>query len=98
MFANKFKNADDPNDRSPHFKGHININGQEKDISAWWAWPQNGGDAYLRVKVSEPKQKEQAYPTQPSRHAYAAPTPAMAQAPAPAPTDEPKGQDDLPLF
>ncbi len=62
LFTNSYKDINNPNDRSPHFKGHCVINGQEKDIAGWWAYPQNGGQPYLQLKITEPRQRQQPQP------------------------------------
>lgn len=59
LFANTYKNVNDPNDRSPHFKGHCLVNGAEKEIAGWWAYPQNGGQPYLQLKISDPRPRPQ---------------------------------------
>ena len=59
LFTNTYKNVNDPNDRSPHFKGHCLVNGAEKEIAGWWAYPQNGGQPYLQLKISDPRPRPQ---------------------------------------
>ncbi len=59
LFTNTYKNVNDPNDRSPHFKGHCLVNGAEKEIAGWWAYPQNGGLPYLQLKISDPRPRPQ---------------------------------------
>ena len=59
LFTNTYKNVNDPNDRSPHFKGHCLVNGAEKEIAGWWAYPQNGGQPYLQLKISDPRPRQQ---------------------------------------
>lgn len=68
MFSNQYKNPQDPNDRSPHFKGRVLINGVEWAVAGWWAYPQNGGQAYIQLKFEVPRQQQgqqQAYQPQP---------------------------------
>lgn len=63
LFGNSYKNVQDPNDKSPNFKGRCVINGVEWALAAWWAWPQNGGEPYLQLKFEPPRQP-QAQPGQ----------------------------------
>lgn len=83
LFPNKYKDTQNPNDRSPHFKGHICLNGKTMDIAGWWAWPQNGGEAYLQVKVTESWQSQQPQ------------TPTGANAPAPVVAPQPQPQSGV---
>lgn len=78
LFINAYKDANDPNDRKPHLKGHCLINGQEKDIAAWWAQKQDGTQ-YLQLKISDPRPRQQApqggYAPQPQPHPQYQPQP-----------------------
>lgn len=73
LFTNPYKNVNDPNDRSPHLKGRCVVNGVEKEIAGWWAYPQNGGQPYIQLKISDPRPRQQqpgyapqqGYPQQP---------------------------------
>ena len=58
MFNNQYKNVQDPNDRSPHFKGRCVIQGVEWSIAGWWGYPQNGGEAYIQLKFEPPRQQQ----------------------------------------
>lgn len=58
IFNNDYKNPQDPNDKSPHFKGRCVINGQEWSVAAWWSYPQNGGNAFLSLKFEPPRQQQ----------------------------------------
>ncbi len=64
LFMNNYKDVNNPNDRKPHFKGHCLVNGQEKEIAGWWAYPQNGGQAYLQLKITDPRPRQPGYAPQ----------------------------------
>lgn len=109
MFTNQYKNQQDPNDRSPHFKGNVLINGVQWAVAGWWAYPQNGGQPYIQLKFEVPRQQQgqQGYQAQPQtqvqpQYQQAAPAPApqpQYQQPA-APGYPPQGSqpvDDLPF-
>ena len=59
LFTNSYKNPQDPNDRSPHFKGRCIIQGVEWELAAWWSYPQNGGQPYLQLKFQTPRPRQQ---------------------------------------
>lgn len=90
MFTNQYKNQQDPNDRSPHFKGHVLINGVEWAVAGWWAYPQNGGQPYLQLKFEVPRQPQGQQPYQGQQQGYQQqsgyqqqPRPQYQQQPAP---------------
>ena len=88
MFTNQYKNQQDPNDRSPHFKGHVLINGVEWAVAGWWAYPQNGGQPYLQLKFEVPCQPQGQQPYQGQQQGYQQqpgyqPQPQYQQRPAP---------------
>lgn len=70
MFTNQYKNQQDPNDRSPHFKGHVLINGVEWSVAGWWAYPQNGGQPYLQLRFEVPRQQQGPQPGYPPQPGY----------------------------
>lgn len=80
MFTNQYKNQQDPNDRSPHFKGHVLINGVEWAVAGWWAYPQNGGQPYLQLKFEVPRQPQGQQPYQGQQQGYQ-PQPGYQQQP-----------------
>lgn len=83
LFTNTYKNVNDPNDRSPHFKGHCLVNGTEKEIAGWWAYPQNGGQPYLQLKISDPRPRPQQGGYAPQQPQGAPQYPAAPQQPQP---------------
>lgn len=85
MFTNQYKNQQDPNDRSPHFKGRALVNGVEWAVAGWWAYPQNGGQPYIQLKfeVPRPPQGQQPYQGQPQPGYQPQPQPQYQQRPAP---------------
>lgn len=83
LFTNTYKNVNDPNDRSPHFKGHCLVNGAEKEIAGWWAYPQNGGQPYLQLKISDPRPRPQQGGYAPQQPQGAPQYPAAPQQPQP---------------
>lgn len=99
MFTNQYKNQQDPNDRSPHFKGRALVNGVEWAVAGWWAYPQNGGQPYIQLKfeVPRPPQGQQPYQGQPQPGYQPQPQPqpqaqSQYQQPAPAPAPQPQYQ------
>lgn len=83
MFTNQYKNQQDPNDRSPHFKGNVLINGVQWAVAGWWAYPQNGGQPYIQLKFEVPRQyqgQQQGYQQQPGYQPQ--PQPQYQQRPA----------------
>ena len=76
-----FKNHRKESDRHPDYTGKINVDGVDKELSAWIKEGKNG--KFLSLSVKEPYQKEQ----QQSKPA-AAPKPRTVRAP----TD-----DDIPF-
>lgn len=64
MFTNQYKNQQDPNDRSPHFKGRALVNGVEWAVAGWWAYPQNGGQPYIQLKFEVPRPPQGGQPVE----------------------------------
>lgn len=84
MFTNQYKNQQDPNDRSPHFKGNVLINGVQWAVAGWWAYPQNGGQPYIQLKFEVPRQQQgqQQYQGQQQPGYQPQPQPQYQQRPA----------------
>ena len=68
-----FKNFRKENDRHPDYRGKINVDGVEKEISAWIKESKKG-DKFMSIAVSEPYNGGNKQATKP--------------APQPAPADE----------
>ena len=52
-----FKNDKKGNDKRPDYKGSLNIEGVEKDVSMWLSETKNG-DKYLNGKIQDKFDKE----------------------------------------
>lgn len=53
MFPNKFKTED----KQPHLRGQVNINGHIYDVAGWSKLDKNG-NKWLSLAFSEPKESE----------------------------------------
>ena len=73
MFTNQYKNQQDPNDRSPHFKGNVLINGVQWAVAGWWAYPLNGGQPYIQLKFEVPRQQQGQQQYQGQQQSYQQP-------------------------
>lgn len=57
-----FKNENKTADNQPDYRGKINVDGVEKQISLWVRKSKDGSKTFFSAKISEPYNKE----TQPS--------------------------------
>lgn len=81
LFVNENKNPQDANDRRPHYKGKVMINGQIYFVSAWWT-TKEGIQPFFSLKFELPRAQTQQYaPAQPQQYAPAQPQ-YVPQAPA----------------
>lgn len=107
MFTNQYKNQQDPNDRSPHYKGNVLINGVQWAVAGWWAYPLNGGQPYIQLKFEVPRQQQgqqpyqgqpQGYQQQPQYQQRPAPQQGYQQGyqPQPQPQAQPQYQQSAP--
>lgn len=59
-----FKNEQKSSDKQPDYKGKINVDGVEKQISLWLSTSQKDGKKFFSVQISEPYQPQQQGPAQ----------------------------------
>jgi uncharacterized protein (DUF736 family) len=58
-----FKNEQKSSDKQPDYKGKINVDGVEKQISLWLSTSQKDGKKFFSVQISEPYQPQQQAPS-----------------------------------
>jgi uncharacterized protein (DUF736 family) len=58
-----FKNAQKSSDKQPDYKGKINVDGVDKQISLWVTTSKDG-KKFFSVQISEPYQPQQQAPAQ----------------------------------
>ena len=58
-----FKNEQKSSDKQPDYKGKINVDGVDKQISIWVTTSKNG-KKFFSVQISEPYQPQQQAPAQ----------------------------------
>ena len=95
LFTNTYKNQQDPSDRSPHFRGRCIIHGIEWSVAGWWAYPQNGGQAYLSLKFEVPRPPQNQ---QPGQGYQQAPAPQQGYAPQQQYQPAPQGGYQQPAY
>jgi hypothetical protein len=54
LFRNDYKNHDNPEDKSPDYKGTFNFDGEVKKISLWKSTTKKG-DPMLKLSIYEPQ-------------------------------------------
>lgn len=68
LFANENKNPQDPNDRRPHFRGKVMVNGQIYDAACWWRARENA-QPYLSINLELPRAQQGGYQQNPPQTA-----------------------------
>jgi len=58
-----FKNEQKSNDKQPDYKGRINVDGVDKQVSLWVTTSKEG-KKFFSVQISEPYQPQQQAPQQ----------------------------------
>ena len=53
-----FKNDKGDNEKRPDYKGKINVDGKDYQLAGWISEPKNGGQKFIKLKVTEEKPKE----------------------------------------
>lgn len=69
LFANENKNPQDPNDRRPHFKGKVMVNGQIYEAACWWR-TREGAQPYLSINIELPRVPQGGYQQNPPQGGY----------------------------
>lgn len=64
-----FKNAKKTNEKQPDYKGPVNVNGVEMEISLWFKESQKG-TKYFSASFQEPFKKESETKTYPNETKY----------------------------
>ena len=57
-----FNNKDKKTDNHPGYTGNCMINGQEFRVAAWVKTPKKGGDKFLSLAFSLPREKKETSP------------------------------------
>jgi len=65
IFKNNFKKSD----THPDYKGNINVDGKEKEISLWVKTQKDGTTKYFSASISEPYKKPESKPAAPQQEA-----------------------------
>lgn len=55
-----FKNDKGDNEKRPDYKGKINVEGKDFQLAGWISEPKNGGQKFIKLKVSEEKPKTES--------------------------------------
>jgi uncharacterized protein (DUF736 family) len=61
-----FKNDKGDNPKRPDYQGKINVNGKEMKLAAWIRTPNNGGDKFIAITVSDLIPKSDFTPKNPT--------------------------------